>query len=132
MKRRNRIWFALCAVSLYTASVWADLVHVVEQREVDGVTTVMRDETKITGMPWAKAPTPSVAGALFTHWTISTQQDFAARDAWGVPPMSGDSNATRCVPPVLISTAEKNLKINRFLCCRLVRLPWRASPTQVI
>ena len=83
MKRRNRILFALCAVSLYTASAWADLVHVVEQREVDGVTTVMRDETKITGMPWATAPAPSVDGAIFTHWTISTQQDFAARDAWG-------------------------------------------------
>ena len=74
--------FALCAVSLYTASAWADLVHVVEQREVGGVTTVMRDETKITGMPWATAPAPSVDGAIFTHWTISTQQDFAARDAW--------------------------------------------------
>lgn len=83
MKRRNRILFALCTVSLYTASAWADLVHVVEQREVDGVTTVMRDETKITGMPWAPAPAPSVDGAIFTHWTISTQQDFAARDAWG-------------------------------------------------
>ena len=83
MKRRNRILFALCAVSLYTASAWADLVHVVEQREVGGVTTVMRDETKITGMPWATAPAPSVDGAIFTHWTISTQQDFAARDAWG-------------------------------------------------
>ena len=83
MKRRNRILFALCAVSLYTASAWADLVHVVEQREVDGVTTVMRDETKITGMPWTTAPAPSVDGAIFTHWTISTQQDFAARDAWG-------------------------------------------------
>ena len=75
--------FALCTVSLYTASAWADLVHVVEQREVGGVTTVMRDETKITGMPWAPAPAPSVDGAIFTHWTISTQQDFAARDAWG-------------------------------------------------
>ena len=85
MKRRNRIWFALCAVSLYTASVWADLVHVVEQREVDGVATVMRDETKITGMPRATAPAPSVDGAIFTHWTISTQQDFAVRDAWGRP-----------------------------------------------
>ena len=83
MKRRNRILFALCAVSLYTASAWADLVHVVEQREVDGVTTVMRDETKITGMPWTTAPAPSVDGAIFMHWTISTQQDFAARDAWG-------------------------------------------------
>ena len=83
MKRRNRILFALCAVSLYTASAWADLVHVVEQREVDGVTTVFRDETKITGMPWATAPAPSVDGAICTHWTISTQQDFAARDAWG-------------------------------------------------
>ena len=70
-------------MSLYTASAWADLVHVVEQREVDGVTTIMRDETKITGMPWATAPAPSVDGAIFTHWTISTQQDFAARDAWG-------------------------------------------------
>lgn len=70
-------------MSLYTASAWADLVHVVEQREVDGVTTVLRDETKITGMPWATAPAPSVDGAIFTHWTISTQQDFAARDAWG-------------------------------------------------
>ena len=83
MKRRSRILFALCAVSLYTASAWADLVHVVEQREVNGVTTVMRDETKITGMPWATAPAPLVDGAIFTHWTISTQQDFAARDAWG-------------------------------------------------
>ena len=83
MKRRSRILFALCAVSLYTASTWADLVHVVEQREVNGVTTVMRDETKITGMPWATAPAPLVDGAIFTHWTISTQQDFAARDAWG-------------------------------------------------
>ena len=61
------------------------LVHVVEQREVDGVATVMRDETKITGMPRATAPAPSVDGAIFTHWTISTQQDFAVRDAWGRP-----------------------------------------------
>ena len=72
-----------CCIAGASVAAWADLVHVVEQREVDGVTTVMRDETKITGMPWTTAPAPSVSGYLFTHWTISTQQDFATRDAWG-------------------------------------------------
>ena len=76
------IILACCIVGISVAA-WADLVHVVEQREVGGVTTVLRDETKITGMPWATAPAPSVNGSIFTHWTISTQQDFAARDAWG-------------------------------------------------
>jgi len=79
MKRRIICLFVL----LLTMWANADLVHVVEQKEVGGVTTVISDETKLTGMPWLTATAPAVSGHIFTHWTISTKQEFVARDEWG-------------------------------------------------
>lgn len=36
-----------------------------------------------TARPYTTAPAPVQAGFIFTHWTLSTSQSFAPRDAWG-------------------------------------------------
>lgn len=80
MKKRN----ALLLLSFLAAlSGFADLVHVIEQTEAGGAVVQISDRSLYTGMPWATQSAPAKSGYIFTHWTISTQQDFAARDEWG-------------------------------------------------
>ena len=62
---------------------YADLVHVYEAIEIEGVVTQISDRSLITGMPWETQTAPVKAGYIFTHWTISTAQEFENRDAWG-------------------------------------------------
>ena len=46
---------------------------------VEGLAQVAVD----TARPYTTAPAPVQAGFIFTHWTLSTSQSFAPRDAWG-------------------------------------------------
>lgn len=80
MKKRNALLLLSCLAAL---SGFADLVHVIEQTEANGQVVQISDRSLYTGMPWATQSAPAKSGYVFTHWTISTQQDFAARDEWG-------------------------------------------------
>ena len=62
---------------------YADIVHVFEQTETDGQAVQISDRQLITGMPWSTQTAPIKSGYIFTHWTISTKQDFESRDEWG-------------------------------------------------
>lgn len=59
------------------------LVHVYEHIEAGSVSNQVSDEVRQTGMAWTTQSVPVMSGYIFTHWTISTQQDFASRDDWG-------------------------------------------------
>lgn len=77
-----KILSLIMSVSL-PALVLGDLVHVYEATEIEGVVTQISDRSLITGMPWETQTAPVKAGYIFTHWTISTAQEFVNRDAWG-------------------------------------------------
>ena len=83
MKRGIRILFSQCAVLLCVASAWADVVHVTYQTSTGGTVAIVAETTLETGCAYTTVPAPTKSGYIFTHWTISTKQDFAARDAWG-------------------------------------------------
>ena len=83
MKRKIRILFAQCAVLLCAASAWADVVHVTYQTSTGGTVSTVAEAALETGCAYTTIPAPTKNGYIFTHWTISTKQDFAARDAWG-------------------------------------------------
>ncbi len=83
MKRKIRILFAQCAVSLCAASAWADVVHVTYQTSAGGTVATVAEAALETGCAYTTIPAPMKSGYIFTHWTISTKQEFAARDAWG-------------------------------------------------
>ena len=59
------------------------VVHVCQQTAAGGVTNQISDTVLQTGMPWETQTAPAVNDYIFTHWTISTEQSFAARDEWG-------------------------------------------------
>ncbi len=83
MKRKIRILFAQCAVSLCAASAWADVVHITYQTSTGGTVSTVAEAALETGCAYTTVPAPTKSGYIFTHWTISTKQDFAARDVWG-------------------------------------------------
>ena len=83
MKRGIRILFSQCAVLLCVASAWADVVHVTYQTSTGGTVAIVAETTLETGCAYTTVPAPTKSGYIFTHWTISTKQDFAARDIWG-------------------------------------------------
>ena len=78
--KRKIILVVLCLAGLLGH---ADIVHVFEQTETDGQVVQISDRSLITGMPWTTQTTPAKNGYIFTHWTISTTQDFVTRDEWG-------------------------------------------------
>ena len=61
----------------------ADVVHVYEKTLAGGVETQIADRTLDTGRSYFTQEAPQKNGYIFTHWTISTQQAFSARDDWG-------------------------------------------------
>ncbi len=62
---------------------FADVVHVFEQTECGGETVQIADWTLETGQTYKTGAAPTKNGWIFTHWTVSTTQDFADRDDWG-------------------------------------------------
>lgn len=50
-------------------------------------------------------PVTVTSTEVLTNFTAEVTWDTALLEFRGIPPMSGDSDATRCVPPVSISTA---------------------------
>ena len=78
----QKFFFSILSVAL-PVLVWGDLVHVYEETETDGVKVRISERSLTTGMPWETQAAPTKAGYIFTHWSISTAQEFVARDAWG-------------------------------------------------
>ena len=81
-RRQFRQLACWAAVALAIQGVQAEVVHVVEQVQA-GETAVVRDSLVETGRRFATVTAPAVPGFIFTHWTISTQQQFVNRDVWG-------------------------------------------------
>ena len=79
MKRKGLL--LLCC--LVGFSGLADVVHVFEQTEAGGATVRIADRMLETGRSYKTGAAPAKSGWIFTRWTISTEQDFTDRDAWG-------------------------------------------------
>ena len=58
----------------------SDVVHVYEQTST-GV--LIADRTLNTGVKHKTSIPPQIEGYVFTYWSISTEQPFSTRDAWG-------------------------------------------------
>ena len=80
MNKRTGLSLLCCLAGLCGR---ADVVHIFEQTECVGETAPISERSLVAGMPWSTQAAPVKSGYIFTHWTISTTQDFAARDEWG-------------------------------------------------
>lgn len=65
----------LCPLCLF-----ADVVHVFERTSTG---EQIADRTLDTGRCYTTTPAPKENGYIFTHWSISTSQEFDSRDNWG-------------------------------------------------
>ena len=83
MKRKIRILFAQCAVSLCAASAWADIVHVTYQASAGGTVATVAETTLETGCDYTTVPAPTRDGFLFTHWSSSEPDPLVVRDVFG-------------------------------------------------
>lgn len=73
----------LVACCLVAFTVFAEVVHVYERTEAGGAMVLIADRMLDTGRNYKTGAAPVKSGWIFTHWTISVQQDFSDRDAWG-------------------------------------------------
>ncbi len=64
-------------------SLRADLVHVIEQSEIEGEIAQISKTALETGASYATATPPTKSGYIFTHWTSNQNDPLTARDAWG-------------------------------------------------
>lgn len=64
-------------------SCLAEVVNVYEETECGGATVRVAERMLATGRSYRTAKPPTKSGWIFTHWTISTDQDFENRDVWG-------------------------------------------------
>lgn len=81
-REKGRIGGVLLA-ALAAGGVCADVVHVYEETEIGDVVTRIGETTHDTGRTYLTQTAPAKSGYIFTQWSISTQQAFAERDAWG-------------------------------------------------
>ena len=74
-----------CALIAVSSALFAQAVdvYVIEQKSLDGATTQLSKETVATGEGFTTQTAPDVSGAIFTHWTLSTQQEYVSRDGFG-------------------------------------------------
>ena len=61
----------------------ANEVHVYEQTLAGGVTKQLSDSVYSTGRNFSTQTAPTISGYVFTHWSISTTQEFSPQDVWG-------------------------------------------------
>ena len=73
----------LIALLLGAAVARAEVVHVFQQTAAGGVTNLLSDSTLDTGGDYLTTSAPSIAGHIFTHWSINANQPFDNRDTWG-------------------------------------------------
>ena len=79
MKTCLAIFAALCA-----SAASAYKVHSIEQTQVDGTATVIRDIVLDAGESYLTTTAPSVSGHIFTHWSTEPgfEFDLQDRDVW--------------------------------------------------
>ena len=83
MKTKQFLW-ALPAILLAALPARAVPVHVYEQTLLsDGTATQLSDTILRTGSNYVTQAAPAMDGWIFTHWSISTAQEFGGRDRWG-------------------------------------------------
>ena len=75
--------FLLVGMMFLAVAAKADVIHVYQCQNCDGVVEQLSDVTQNTGTDFASMSAPAVTGYLFTHWSINRQQEFVNRDAWG-------------------------------------------------
>ena len=68
---------------LLSFAALADVVNVYEETECGDETVRIAERSLETGRKYETGAAPVKSGWIFTHWTISTTQDFADRDEWG-------------------------------------------------
>ena len=78
-----RYGLCLAILSILSFAAFADVVNVYEETECGGVTMRVAERMLATGRSYRTAKPPAKNGWIFTHWTISTDQDFENRDVWG-------------------------------------------------
>ena len=77
--------YGLCcaALLLFSFAALADVVNVYEETECGGESVRVAERALETGQRYETGAAPVKSGWIFTHWTISTTQDFDDRDEWG-------------------------------------------------
>lgn len=78
MKRAIAIFALLIGVE-----TCAEQVHVTREVVLDSVTNTIDVEVRMTGVPYTTGLAQTIDGYVFTHWSISTRQEFVDRDEWG-------------------------------------------------
>ena len=69
--------------ALFSLAVRGELVRVCQETFAGGVRTVISDGTLETSATYSTQDAPLLRGYIFTHWSISTEQDFDCRDRFG-------------------------------------------------
>ena len=69
--------FSCCLTGLTSL---ANEVNVYEEAECGGESVRVVERALETGRKYETSAAPAVSGWIFTHWTISTTQEFADRD----------------------------------------------------
>ena len=77
--------YGLCFIVLSLLSIagFGEVVNVYVETECGGETVRVAEQELETGRTYETGAAPAVSGWIFTHWTISTTQEFADRDEWG-------------------------------------------------
>ena len=75
-------YLTVCAILLAGLGLQAEIVHV-QLRANAGEIIDITDSTVETGVRYSSGKAPTLPGYVFTHWTLSADQPFRSRDAWG-------------------------------------------------
>ena len=68
---------------LASTNALADKVHVYQRTSAGGEVKQLSDAMLDTGSTYTTVTAPSIAGYIFTHWSIDRSQEFNDRDVWG-------------------------------------------------
>ena len=79
----RRTFCILHSAFCISLSALAAEVHVVERANLGGAVETLRDQTLYTGSDYVTMAAPVYGGYIFTHWSTTATEGFAARDALG-------------------------------------------------
>ena len=76
-------FFPLLLLPLLSLPARGELVHVYQQTVAGASTNQLSDTVLETGVSYTTQAAPTIEGWIFTHWSISTAQEYTNRDRWG-------------------------------------------------